>query len=341
MNEPRYEREQATAIRAVRQAARLVPGGAGGDQPGGAGQEGQEPGHGGRLRQPGGDLPGVEEAFPDDPIIAEEDSAELRQPENAANLDQVVEHLRALVPGMAIPQPTTSAAGSTGGRPGEYRGRFWTVDPIDGTKGFLRSRAVRRRAGARRRGPGRCCGPGMSEPAPHDERWRGARAMGAIFTAVRGQGAFAVPLDRERDDEPDSLIPSGSANTDDPAASGSASRSNPATVPTAMRLRSRRGSGSSRRRSGWTARRSMGSSRGARLRSTSACPPRADYREKIWDHAAGCADRRGGRRHRDRYRGPAPRVPPRPRAERQPRRDCHQRQAARAGYRVLRALGLT
>ena len=34
------------------------------------------------------------EAFPDDPVIAEEDSAELRQPENAPLLDQVLRHVR-------------------------------------------------------------------------------------------------------------------------------------------------------------------------------------------------------------------------------------------------------
>src|SRR6516165_9337888 len=34
------------------------------------------------------------EAFPDDPIIAEEDSSELRRAENAAILDRVVEHVR-------------------------------------------------------------------------------------------------------------------------------------------------------------------------------------------------------------------------------------------------------
>ena len=36
------------------------------------------------------------EAFPDDPVIAEEDAAELRRPENAAVLEQVLRHVRAV-----------------------------------------------------------------------------------------------------------------------------------------------------------------------------------------------------------------------------------------------------
>ena len=36
------------------------------------------------------------ESFPDDPVIAEEDAAELRSPENRAILDRVVRHVRAV-----------------------------------------------------------------------------------------------------------------------------------------------------------------------------------------------------------------------------------------------------
>ena len=57
-------------------------------------------------------------------------------------------------------------------------------------------------------------------------------------------------------------------------------------------------------------------------------PTRADYREKIWDHAAGAlivTEAGGVVSDLD---GQAARVPSWPRVDRQPRRHRHQRQAA-------------
>ena len=104
-----------------------------------AGEEGQEPGHGRRFRQPGPDLPALAEAFPDDPIIAEEDASELRRAGNAAILDQVLRHVRHVraEQGDALDADEVCRWIDRGGTSG-YRDRFWTLDPIDGTKGFLR-----------------------------------------------------------------------------------------------------------------------------------------------------------------------------------------------------------
>ena len=80
------------------------------------------------------------EAFPDDPVIAEEDSTELRPPENAAILDRWSSTCRALdLATSGEHLQARSAAGSIGAATSEYRERFWTIDPIDGTKGFLRN----------------------------------------------------------------------------------------------------------------------------------------------------------------------------------------------------------
>ncbi|TPX59771.1 3'(2'),5'-bisphosphate nucleotidase [Powellomyces hirtus] len=74
-------------------------------------------------------------AFPEDPIVGEEDSVELR--ENEATLNKVVELANSVVN-----QPLTSSevlqAIDLGTYAGGKKGRFWTLDPIDGTKGFLR-----------------------------------------------------------------------------------------------------------------------------------------------------------------------------------------------------------
>src|SRR5205823_1491033 len=77
-------------------------------------------------------------AFPADPVIAEEDSIALRQPENAAILDQVLRHVRAEGEGGSAVDATEVCRWIDHGGTSEYRERFWTLDPIDGTKGFLR-----------------------------------------------------------------------------------------------------------------------------------------------------------------------------------------------------------
>ena len=74
----------------------------------------------------------IREAFPDDPIMAEEDAHELRKPESRGLLDRIA----ALIPGATADEVCRwidygSAADSSD--------RYWTLDPIDGTKGFLRN----------------------------------------------------------------------------------------------------------------------------------------------------------------------------------------------------------
>lgn len=75
------------------------------------------------------------EAFPNDPIIGEEDSAELRLPENKPSLDRVQSELSRI----GLNAPTHDICGwiDRGGAT-SFGPRFWTLDPIDGTKGFLR-----------------------------------------------------------------------------------------------------------------------------------------------------------------------------------------------------------
>ncbi|QDT65666.1 3'(2'),5'-bisphosphate nucleotidase [Calycomorphotria hydatis] len=77
----------------------------------------------------------IREAFPDDPIIAEEDAAELRQGENSVFVDRIVEelgHQDYSVTGEEV------CGWIDEGHATKYSDRFWTLDPIDGTKGFLR-----------------------------------------------------------------------------------------------------------------------------------------------------------------------------------------------------------
>src|SRR5437868_404236 len=77
----------------------------------------------------------LEERFPNDPIIGEEDASELAASGNEQFLVRVREELR---------KAGVSAADKeichwiNRGNTIEHSSRFWTLDPIDGTKGFLR-----------------------------------------------------------------------------------------------------------------------------------------------------------------------------------------------------------
>jgi 3'(2'), 5'-bisphosphate nucleotidase len=74
-------------------------------------------------------------AFPRDPIIGEEESATLLREENAPFLG----HILAELAGVGIKASAQEAcAWIDRASQKEYVPRFWTLDPIDGTKGFLR-----------------------------------------------------------------------------------------------------------------------------------------------------------------------------------------------------------
>jgi HAL2 family 3'(2'),5'-bisphosphate nucleotidase len=75
------------------------------------------------------------QAFPGDPLIAEEDAHDLKQPDQHELLAKVCEHVSLIDP--SLNQDTIVAAIDRGDDAGG-RGRFWTMDPIDGTKGFIR-----------------------------------------------------------------------------------------------------------------------------------------------------------------------------------------------------------
>lgn len=80
------------------------------------------------------------EAFPDDPLVAEEDAGRLRdsldgEPSQvSAILGQVTYFVRRYLP-QASPEAVCDWIDRGKAPPAK---RFWTLDPIDGTKGFLR-----------------------------------------------------------------------------------------------------------------------------------------------------------------------------------------------------------
>ncbi|MHB1157814.1 MAG: 3'(2'),5'-bisphosphate nucleotidase [Phycisphaerales bacterium] len=134
------------------------------------------------------------EVFAGDPIIAEEDSTALRQCDQMELLNQVVEQVKRI-------EPCAEVGGvcrwiDRGGAR-SMSDRFWTLDPIDGTKGFLRKQqyaiALALIVGGEPVAAALAC-PNLPM-AP-------GSGVGAIFTAVSGQPAMVRPLHGDGDATP-------------------------------------------------------------------------------------------------------------------------------------------
>lgn len=125
------------------------------------------------------------EAFPGDPIVGEEDAAILRENDF---LRRKVHELVALEAG-PLEESRVLAAIDRGAGDTDFSKRFWTVDPIDGTKGFLRGEqyavALALVDGGRVVLGVLGC-PNFSVG--------GAESGGALFYAVTGGGSFSAPI---------------------------------------------------------------------------------------------------------------------------------------------------
>ena len=136
-------------------------------------------------------------AFPNDPIIAEEDAAELRTPEMEPFRDRI-EHELAAVGITATGEDVCNWIDR--GRASEHRDRYWTLDPIDGTKGFLRGEqyAVSLALIVNGRidiGILGCPNFPVEKAHPlHEAARLHGGGPGSLFVAVRGQGTQVYPL---------------------------------------------------------------------------------------------------------------------------------------------------
>lgn len=218
------------------------------------------------------------DAFPDDPAVGEEDANDLRKPENADLFSKIVDYVRRVDPSMSDESVLESI--DRGGHSGGADGRFWTLDPIDGTKGFLRGQqyAVALALivdGEVALGVLGC--PNLPVD-PED----GESETGCVLYAVKGQGAFQAPLS-----DPSNASAIRSDSIEDPKAavfcesveSGHTAHGRSAVIAETL------------------------DSQAKPFRMDSQCkyaavsrgqasiylrlPARPGYEEKIWDHAAG------------------------------------------------------
>jgi 3'(2'), 5'-bisphosphate nucleotidase len=228
----------------------------------------------------------LRETFPKDPIVAEEDAAELRQPENRSFGESALQELRKA----GIPAEFEDLLDwIDAGNHQATADRFWTLDPIDGTKGFLRREqfavSLALIVNGRIDVAVLAC-PNL--PAPDWDR-----ARGLVFFAVRGQGARVVPLD----------LPQVTAHT---VRVSSTSRPDHARMCESVESGHSAHDQSARilQQLGMTAepvRMDSQAKYGAVARGEAdlylRLPTRAGYEEKIWDHAGGVlvVEEAGGR----------------------------------------------
>jgi 3'(2'), 5'-bisphosphate nucleotidase len=135
--------------------------------------------------------------FPDDILVGEEDSTALRVPERRPVLERVAGFLAGLLPD-ASPEKVCDWIDRGCGQPAQ---RFWTLDPIDGTKGFLRGDQFAIALAWIENGQvqvGTLGCPNLTAGYQPD-----AHGQGSLVIAERLRGAWVTPLgDREFDFSP-------------------------------------------------------------------------------------------------------------------------------------------
>ncbi len=270
-----FERELSVAVEAVREAAGLCRGVQAGITPDVLAKKDKSPVTVADFGSQALVCRALHAAFPSDPVIAEEDSAELRRTENATLLEQVVEHVRRVRPDANRDEACRWI--DHGGARG-YSDRFWTLDPIDGTKGFLRREqyaiSLALIVSGRIEVAALAC-PNLSNSTASSH-------AGAIFSAVRGRGAASHAINGDLEsveirvsNQPEPAL----ARFCDSVESGHSSHDHAAEIARQLGITAEPVRMDSQAKYAVVAR----GEADIYLR----LPTRADYREKIWDHAGG------------------------------------------------------
>lgn len=231
------------------------------------------------------------EHFPTDAVVSEEDSGILRSPEGGEMLKKTLMEINRVEPEIKSDEALTAIDhGKVVGKEEEEGGirRYWTIDPIDGTKGFLRGAQYSVCLALIEDGDvvlGVLGCPNLeAQPLSGGGKERGGQGgqgNGTLFTAIKGQGAFMRLMDGGQD------LPIKVSGVTDPAQSSFVESFDPAHS-------SRKFSSQVAAILGITEQPIRVDSQvkyAAIARGDAAFylrfPVTKDYREKIWDHAAG------------------------------------------------------
>ncbi|MEM7230426.1 MAG: 3'(2'),5'-bisphosphate nucleotidase [Planctomycetota bacterium] len=136
-------------------------------------------------------------ALGDIEIVGEEQSDMLRDEAHATVLQEICE---AINPDGAPEDPNAVLDAIDACDHDATGARYWALDPIDGTKGFLRGQQYAIALGLIENGEviaGVMGCPNL--PGTHDAPLDGAAHGGTIFAAIRGAGAWQLPVDGNLD----------------------------------------------------------------------------------------------------------------------------------------------
>jgi 3'(2'), 5'-bisphosphate nucleotidase len=225
--------------------------------------------------------------FPHLPMVGEEDAALLRDPQHSELKAKVVEAARTVLPDLHEDEVLSAIDAGTFG--GGASGQHWTLDPIDGTKGFLRLEQYAVALALIDRGEVVLGVLGCPNLPLDPSRPDGDR--GCLFVAVRGEGATVRPIVGGVSE------PLRVSDLTDPARtrfvesveSGHTAQGDSARVAAILGIEAAPVRLDSQAKYGVVAR----GEASIYLR----LPTRQDYVEKIWDHAAGAVivEEAGGR----------------------------------------------
>ncbi len=216
------------------------------------------------------------DVFPKDSIVGEEEADILRS--NADLRRQVVELVNEQIPGTTEQQVLESI--DFGARQTDFTQRYWTVDPIDGTKGFLRGEQYAIALALVEKGQvvlGVLGCPNFMIETNDD-----SGSKGCIFFAVKGQGAFVQPLgsSEKTNVSVDRIVNAAGAVFCESVEKAHASHEDHARISAHLGITA-------------VPYRIDSQAKYAAVACGKASiylrlPRSKEYREKIWDHAAGC-----------------------------------------------------
>ena len=214
----------------------------------------------------------LKSVFPNDPIVAEEDASVLRDAEQSAMRKTVCEFVRTY----ARADENTICDWIDAGN-GNVAERFWTLDPIDGTKGFLRGDQYAVALALVDCGEVKVAA--LACPALPVDMENTEGDCGVLFVAVRGEGTQSMPL--EGGDGVDVRIDDPAWRFAESVESSHGDHDAQQAVAQAVGIVSPSLRMDSQVKYGAVARGD------AALYLRLPSPEYPDYRENIWDHAAG------------------------------------------------------
>ncbi|UCE00768.1 MAG: 3'(2'),5'-bisphosphate nucleotidase [Chloroflexota bacterium] len=219
------------------------------------------------------------ETFPNLPLVGEEDASDLRQPAGQATLDQVTKFVSRYA-SQSTPEQVCNWVDYGAGEPGA---RFWTLDPIDGTKGFLRGDQYAVALALIEDGQveiGVLGCPNLAEGYQTDPEGKGTLAV-----AVRGEGAWITSLEGE--DDPLQQLHVSDTATADQARLLRSFESGHTNISQIDYFAQELGIAVEPVRMDSQAKYILLARGNGELYLRLLSPKKPDYREKIWDQAAG------------------------------------------------------